>query len=277
MLFKKLLWNKKHGGKVMILYPICSSSKGNCSYVSNGEVAILIDVGVGFKALVKSLKLAGLDEKKIRAIFITHEHYDHVKGLYAVTKNLNVPVYSSKETLKELILKNCIYYGTKMFEINKKTANIFGINVSAFNVLHDSVKGVRFKIECEGKKLAVCTDLGEASLEIINNLKDSNFVFLESNYDVKMLKEGKYPAMLKRRIASKYGHLSNLDAAFLINNLINFGVKEFLIGHLSEKNNLPQIALKTIILHLMKNNKKFMKDYNLYVAPVKNNGTKYEI
>ena len=93
--------NEKYGGKFMILYPVCSSSKGNCSYVSNGEVAILIDVGVSFKGLVNSLKLAGLDEKKIRAIFITHEHYDHIKGLYAVTKNLKVPVYSSKETLKE--------------------------------------------------------------------------------------------------------------------------------------------------------------------------------
>lgn len=261
----------------MILYPVCSSSKGNCSYVSNGEVAILVDVGISFKSLVKSLQLAGLDAKKIKAIFITHAHYDHVKGLYAATKNLKVPVYSSKETLKELIMKNLIFYGTTMFEINKKTANIFGINVSAFNVLHDSAKGVRFKISCENKKLVICTDLGEASLEVINNLKDSNFVFLESNYDVDMLKNGHYPAMLKRRIASNYGHLSNLDAAYLINSLVEFGVRKFLIGHLSEKNNLPQIALKTIILELMKNNKKILKDYNLYVAPSKNNGTKYEI
>ena len=108
-------------------------------------------------------------------------------------------------------------------------------------------------------------------------MKKSDFVFLESNYDVDMLRDGKYPNILKKRIASRYGHLSNLDAAFVLEILLNSGVKKFLLGHLSQNNNKPQIALKTIIAYLLSKNKHYSKDYELHVAPVKSSGKYYEI
>ena len=261
----------------MILYPICSSSKGNCTYIENEDAAILIDVGISFKRLCKFLSLGGFCVQKIKAIFITHEYTDHVKGLYAATKNLNVPVFSSKLTLKELILKDNIYKDTKLYEINLKTVNVFGLYVSAFKVLHDSVDGVTFKIYDGKKKLIVCTDLGCITKDFVKNFKECDFAFIESNYDVEMLRNGKYPFILKKRIESKFGHLSNLDAAFLIDFLINNGIKRFLLGHLSLNNNLPQIALKTIISYLKNKNKEYLKDYELNVAASNTIGKFYEI
>ena len=261
----------------MVIYPICSSSKGNSTFVQSKDSAILIDVGISFKSLVKSLQLAGLSEKKIKAIFITHEHSDHISGLYAATKFLKVPVFSSRETLKELIVKNAIFEGTKLYEINRKVANISEISVSAFKVFHDGSEGVRFSVFDGEKRFVICTDIGVITLEVIEKLKLADFVFLESNYDINMLKNGPYPLMLKRRIASKAGHLSNLDAARAICYLIDAGVQKFMIGHISQKNNSPQLALKTIISYLITKNKKYNKDYELLSAAAKNNGTKYEI
>lgn len=261
----------------MVIYPVCSSSKGNCIYIKSKETAILVDVGISFKALINSLSLAGLSEKNIKAIFITHEHSDHVSGLYSATKFLGVPVYSSKETLKALIIKDLIFKGTKLYEIDKKIANIFNLSVGAFRVFHDSADGVRFKIFDGEKKFSVCTDVGMPTVQLIETLKDSDFVLLESNYDVEMLKKGRYPFMLKKRIASSFGHLSNYDAAKVINALIEKGVKKFLLGHLSQNNNLPQIALKTVVSYLLEKGKKFNEDYFLYVAPVRSIGKIFEI
>ena len=261
----------------MIVYPVCSSSKGNCIYIKSGNTAILIDVGVSYKFLIKSLNLAGFSEKEIKAIFITHEHIDHVSGLTCATKFLKVPVYSTKDILKELIIKNLIFDGTKLFEIDRKIAKVFDVNVSAFRVLHDSVDGVRFKVFDKEKKVSICTDLGRPTLELIDILKDSDLVFLEANYDFEMLRNGLYPYHLKKRIMSQYGHLSNSDAASIINILIEKGVKRFILGHLSQKNNLPQIAMKTIVTFLLKKNKKYMKDYELYVAPSRTVGKFFEV
>ncbi len=261
----------------MILYPICSSSSGNCLCVASSDAIILIDVGVSTKSLLKFLQLAGLDYKKIKGIFITHEHSDHISGLYSATKFLKVPVYSSVKTLKELIFKNAIFKGTKILEIDKKTVNICDFFVSAFRVMHDSVDGIRFKIFDGDKRVGICTDLGIVTKNVFDNLKDMDFVFLEANYDVNMLKNGKYPLVLKRRISSNFGHLSNLNAAHLINLLIEDGVRKFLIGHLSEKNNLPHIALKTIIRYLLEKNKRYMKDYEIGVAQKKTTGKFYYV
>ena len=261
----------------MIIYPVCSSSKGNCIYVGNNDGAILVDSGISFKGLVNSLGLAGLSEKNIKAIFITHEHSDHVSGLYSMTKFLGVPVYSSKETLKRLIVRNLIYEGTRLFEIDKKIAKIYNFNVSVFRVLHDSVDGVRFKIFDGEKRISICTDAGKPTKDMISSLIGSDFVFLESNYDFDMLKKGKYPYNLKKRIMSERGHLSNDDSAFVIDQLIDNGVKKFMLGHLSQNNNLPQIALKTVVSYLLSKGKRYMKDYELFVAPVRSIGKVFEI
>lgn len=261
----------------MIIYPICSSSKGNSIYVANEKGAVLIDAGASFKYICKSLNLAGFAQNSIKAIFITHEHTDHVSGLYSVTKNLNVPVFSSKPTLKKLIVKKCIFSGTRLFEINMKTANISGLRVSAFRVPHDSVDGLRYIIKCGNKKISICTDVGCVNLGLKDMFRDSDFVFLESNYDEDMLKSGSYPVTTKKRILSKYGHLSNVEASGFINELIDCGVKRFMLGHLSQNNNTPQIALKTVISYLTKQNKTYIKDYELVVAPAKNNGKFYEV
>lgn len=261
----------------MFIYSICSSSRGNSTYISNKKSAILIDVGVSISSIYNSLKLAGLNKDIIKAIFITHEHKDHVCGLYSATKELNVPVFSSKPTLKKLILNKNIYKGTKLFEINSRTANISGIMVSAFRVMHDSVDGLRYNVYDEKGKISICTDLGCLNHVVLNRLKDSELVFLEANYDEDMLNTGRYHPVLKRRIASNYGHLSNIDAAKGINFLIEKGVKRFILGHLSEKNNTPQLALKTVVSYLLGEKKHFGKDYELSLAAVKNNGRYYEI
>ncbi len=261
----------------MIIYPLCSSSKGNCTYIGNDKEAILIDAGFGIKNTFKSLELAGISKNNIKAIFITHEHSDHISGLYSLTKVLSIPVYSSKDTLQALLLKNCIYPGTKLYEINLKKAIVANMEISAFHTPHDSAYSLGFSFFDGLKTFSICTDLGYVSNDIKNHLKSSDFILLESNYDYNMLQAGNYPYAIKQRIQSKHGHLSNDETAYFVEYLIKNGVKKFLLGHLSQKNNLPQLAMQTVISHLLKNNIKYQKDYFLNIAPVRNTGILYRL
>lgn len=260
----------------MIVYPVCSSSKGNCIYIQgDSKKAILIDLGVGIKTLKLLLKHAGFSLNSVEAVFLTHEHSDHVAGLSSFVKEFNyIPIFSSKQTLDRLIEKGLLSFSSNIFTVKLEKIRVADLNVSSFVVSHDCFC-LAFCVECGAKKVSICTDLGCVTPSVLNNLRDSNLVFLESNFDVNMLRKGRYPYFLKKRIVSKYGHLSNDEAANLICWLVGNGVRRFLLGHLSQNNNLPELAKETVISSLSQFNFKYSEDYFVEVAPVRNSGKFY--
>lgn len=261
----------------MKFYSLCSSSKGNCTYLGDGNHGILIDAGFGIRNYTNSMRLAGLNPDGIQAIFITHEHSDHISGLRKLTEKYQVPVYGSKGTLMELLKKEAVSPTTKLYEINHRAVQIGDWEIRAYHTSHDSAESLGYTVSNQQKKVALCTDLGYVSEEVQQQLQGSDFVLLESNYDVHMLFTGGYPPFLKERIFSKKGHLSNEDCAEQLKWLIQQGTSRFLLGHLSKENNLPQIALEHSVSYLQQNQMMIEQDYRLEVAPERNPGKVIEV
>lgn len=252
------------------LYPLFSSSQGNSVFIGTEKGGILIDAGVSCKKLCEALKANRLTPEAVKAIFITHEHGDHVKGLKVFGSKIRCPVYSRRETLEFLINNDRISAESPVLEVQKSVC-IAGMEISAFDTPHDALHSCGYRIHtADDKTCAVCTDLGHISPEVDNALTGCRLVFLESNYDERMLRMGDYPLALKQRILSMNGHLSNDDCAFQIRKLIETGTRYFVLGHLSPENNRPEIADRTIQLALR--NYRRNDDYLLGIAPKESDG-----
>ena len=250
------------------IYPLFSSSSGNCTYIGSKEAGILIDDGVSFTKLKKALEINGLSLSSVKAIFITHEHSDHVKGLDMLTKKTSIPVFAQEITLKYLLGKNMLH--KEYFEI-KQGVELCGYRVEPFETSHDTPQSCGYKITLpEGKTAAVCTDLGYVSDIVENALLGTDCVLLESNYDIEMLRNGSYPYYLKTRIFGNTGHLSNPDSGKFAARLIGSGTTRIILGHLSQHNNTPDIAEQTVVSCL--GDYKRNSDYILSVAPVETAG-----
>ena len=254
---------------MMRLFPLASSSKGNSAYIGDETSGILIDVGIGPRTFRNALALGGIEDlSAIRAVFITHEHSDHIKGLYQLTQRLDVPVYGSRETLVNLIESDAVTPTTKLYEINRKSVEIAGMQIRAFHTSHDTPysQGYRIELPC-GDSLGFCTDLGVITDEVHNALLGCKTVLLESNYDRHMLINGIYPLYLKRRIDSECGHLCNDDCAVELVKLASLGTERFAIGHLSEENNRPELAAEASLAALAAAGFEVEKDFTLFTSP----------
>lgn len=199
--------------------------------------------------------MLGFQKNDIKAIFITHEHTDHVSGLRSITKDLSIPIFASKGTIRYLLNKNKIYPKTNLYEIvPQQSVHINDFKISAFPTPHDSSESLGFCICNNNKKFSICTDIGYVTPTIKKELIDSDLILLESNYDCNLLQISPYPHNIKKRIMSNLGHLSNDNAAKFIKYLIDNGVNNFLLGHLSQINNTPDLALQTIVSYLVQKN-----------------------
>ena len=224
--------------------PICSSSSGNCTYVDTSSGGILVDAGLSFKSLNESLQSIGADFQKISAVAVTHTHSDHIKGLNALLKKTGLPVIASAATLQKLAEMNCIPKGAKLFAADEGELVFGDIAVNFFKTSHDSEGSGGYTVTLpDGRRCAVCTDLGVVTDIVKNALMGCSAVLIESNHDVEMLKRGPYPAHLKLRILSDSGHLSNNACAAFLPELLNGGTTRFILGHLSQHNNMPALAL----------------------------------
>lgn len=233
---------------------LSSGSSGNCFYVEDGEHAVLIDLGITFKQLNERLEKIKRSPEKIRAVFVTHEHIDHIKGLEVFSNNFDVPIFLTKETAKNAFItsnENCLN-----FIKNNETISINGLNINAFPKSHDCDNPVSYSIDSkkDNKTLTVATDIGYPCRNVIENVNDSDFLFFESNHDEEMLKHGPYPIFLKKRILGDRGHLSNIQSSFCVIQNARKKLKHVVLSHLSEINNTPDVALKTY--------KKFLKARN---------------
>jgi len=252
------------------LYPLFSSSQGNSTFIGTEKGGILIDAGVSCKKLFEALEINRLTPQSIKAIFITHEHVDHIKGLKLLGSKIRCPVYSRRETLEELIKKDKISPESPLLEIRNNVC-IAGMEITAFDTPHDAVHSCGYRIHTsDDKYCAVCTDLGHITPEVEESLSGCRLVLLESNYDEMMLRTGDYPLAVKQRIMSMNGHLSNDDCASEVRKLIKTGTRYFVLGHISPENNRPEIADKTVQLALRGYRRNY--DYLLGTAPKETNG-----
>lgn len=254
------------------IYPLFSSSSGNSCFIGDQSGGILIDAGTSCRRLTAALRLSGIYPEAVRAIFVTHDHSDHIGALRVFTKCRPVPVYGSKGTLTYLENSGNISPCSETAVIDENGAEAAGYFVRAFHTPHDAIESVCYKITApDGKTCCVCTDLGYVPDEISRELHGSDLVLLESNYDESMLRNGPYPYQLKQRIASKLGHLSNSDSAREVRKLIESGTRQIILGHLSQHNNTPAVAEAALMRELGKD---FMRnrDYVLTVAPVETKG-----
>ena len=244
-----------------------SGSSGNCTYIGSGSGGILIDVGVSAKKINLALEQIGVDRSEIKAIFITHEHSDHISGLKTISKNWDIPIYASAATAASLESSDKICPTTNINIIDETAIDINNMVVSRFTTLHDCAGSSGYTITLpDGTKSVVCTDLGIVTDEVRTALTGCNIVMLESNHDVNMLENGPYPYVLKRRILGDNGHLSNASCAIELPSLVNNGTTRIVLAHLSRENNHPEIVRVTARASLIDNGMVEDSDYLLNIA-----------
>ncbi|MCP4219718.1 MAG: MBL fold metallo-hydrolase [bacterium] len=222
---------------------LSSGSNGNAFFLQTGSDSFLVDAGISCKQICLRLEEIGSNIKNIKAIFITHEHSDHIKGLRVLLKKNPIPVYMTEKTY----YRSSLEIDSKLVEFIQ-ARDYLKVNDTVIQSLpksHDAVEPTLFSFFYKGKKVSIITDAGYGCDNVIESIKDANILSLESNYDDDMLKNGMYPYYLKQRVAGRHGHLSNVLAASLVCNYATPKLEYVFLSHLSENNNTPRIAMKT--------------------------------
>lgn len=226
---------------------LASGSKGNATYISDGNTSILIDAGLSGKELQRRMALRELSPESIDAIIISHEHSDHIKGAGILSRRFKLPVFINEKTYKasesnlgalnEKIIIEC---GTS-FNVNTLT-------VHPFSVSHDAADPAGFVVSQNGIKIGIATDLGIANLIVKERLKSCNVLIIECNHDpVMLMANNSYPEILKQRVKSRKGHLANQDTRNLIEELMHDKLSHIILAHLSEENNTPERAYDEVL------------------------------
>lgn len=228
---------------------LASSSKGNCTVVYNEQEILLVDMGITLKDLEEKFDRLKLDMSRIVGVLISHEHSDHTKGILSLARKYDIPIYCHYDSVDGVIKKTkvsslCI---TRFADSEFKVGHF---RVLSFKVSHD-VPCVGYNIFENSNKISIVTDLGYTTKDIVERLFESRLVILEANHDEDMvLASTKYPPILKQRILSNRGHLSNINSAKVVAELAVHGVRQVLFAHLSEENNTPSLCYSTICDYL---------------------------
>ncbi|MCR5143363.1 MAG: MBL fold metallo-hydrolase [Ruminococcus sp.] len=253
------------------MYPLFSSSKGNCIYFGDSEGGIMIDCGVSCKRVCGALAENGLSPDRIGGIFVTHTHSDHIKGLTVFLKKHRIPVYAQRRNIKIMQEKGCLPEGTECIPIDGESREVAGFCVKMFETRHDTPASCGYRITYpDGKSAALCTDLGCVTDTVWQSICGCDLVMIESNYDPDMLRHGSYPPELKARIASDFGHLSNAECGETLASLCDSGTMNFVLGHISEENNTPETVERSAVEALFP--RVARRDYMLYIAKPESGG-----
>ncbi|WP_083238891.1 MBL fold metallo-hydrolase [Caloranaerobacter ferrireducens] len=227
---------------------LASGSSGNCQYIETDRIKLLIDAGLSGRKIENSLKSIGISPEDINGILVTHEHKDHIKGVGILSRRYNLPIYANESTWKamendigEISINNIKIFKTeKEFELKD-------LGVLPFKTSHDSIESVGFCFYHKNVKLSLVTDTGYVSEDIKKKIYNSDLLVIESNHDIEMLKMGRYPWFLKKRILGDTGHLSNDLAGEVISEVFSGKRQKVLLAHLSKENNFPELAYQTVV------------------------------
>ena len=217
-----------------------SGSNGNCYYIGNESEAVLIDAGISCREIEKRMKRLKLSLQKVKAVFISHEHSDHIKGIEFFSKKYHVPVYITTTTLfnSRLKIENGLTVAFKAYE----PVLIGSLTITPFPKFHDAIDPNSFVVDCNKIRVGIFTDIGLPCEHVIKQFRQCNAAFLEANYDEKMLADGNYPHHLKKRISGGAGHLSNTQALDLFRKYKPAFMSHLFLSHLSKNNNTPQLV-----------------------------------
>ncbi len=255
------------------LCTLASGSTGNSAYIAGADGDILIDAGISCKAILAGIEAAGGDLLNLRAIAITHDHIDHIKGLRVFLKKVRIPLIASSQTLSSLAEGGHIPEGIKTIAIENNAIDLCGLGITYFKTSHDSAGSGGYVITMpDGRRTAICTDLGVMTDDIRQKLLGCEVVLIESNHDIEMLRRGPYNANLKLRILSDEGHLSNGACAAELPALLKSGTTRIVLGHLSLENNTPALALNAAKASLAAAGAKMGEDCIVDVAKPKTVG-----
>lgn len=255
----------------MYLCSLASGSSGNCVFVASDHSCILVDSGLSGKKTEEGLNKLGFTGADLDAIFVTHEHIDHIKGLGVLARRLGVPIYATHGTVKRIqsdrrvgVIPDSQFYEVEADE----PVTVGDMTLDPFTISHDAAEPVGYRIECGGSACAVATDMGRWDDYTVRNLSGLDVVFLEANHDLNMLETGPYPYQLKVRIASDLGHLSNDRSGQLIDRVLNDHTRRIILGHLSAENNYPALAYETVCEEINESGSPYRgRDFQIDVAP----------
>lgn len=227
-----------------------SGSSGNSYYLWTEEGGILIDAGLSVKTIKRHFQNAELPIGHIKAVFVTHDHADHIKAVGRLAQEFELPIFATERVHEGIARNYCVSprlrAEAKRFIEKDQPINIANMTVTAFDVPHDSNDCCGYRVESQGVRFCLITDVGHITERIKDEVSAANFLVLESNHDREMLMAGPYPAYLKGRISGPNGHLSNIEAAELLAGSSTPTLRHVWLCHLSEENNHPELARKTV-------------------------------
>lgn len=255
------LFPKKKKYKILSL---SSGSSGNCYYVGCSEHGILIDAGIGVRTIKKYLRDYGVALETIMGVLVTHDHGDHIKSVSVLSEKMHIPVYTTESIHKGIdrskFCKEKLNGSSRKIITKRDPFSIKDFQITAFEVPHDSIENVGYQIKVNEQTIVIATDIGRITDEITHYAATANHLIFESNYDEFMLRTGSYPDILKRRIISGNGHLSNSIAGEFLAKIFHSKMDEIWLCHLSNDNNHPELAYKTVMGKLIENGIKVGQD-----------------
>jgi phosphoribosyl 1,2-cyclic phosphodiesterase len=227
-----------------------SGSSGNCYLLRTDTDALIVDVGVGLRTLKKHFLEYGVSFSDIHNVIVTHDHADHIKSVGSLSNDYHLPVYATAEVHHGIMLNKCVR--SKISQADKKiiekdkTYQLGEFRVTPFHVPHDSIDCVGYRIECQNTIVCIMTDAGAVTEQMQHLIGEANFLVIEADYDIEMLVKGGYPRELKERILGETGHLSNRDCGEAIATYATPALRQVCLCHLSDRNNHPELARKTV-------------------------------
>lgn len=247
--------------------PLFSGSKGNSYYIGSAGEGVLIDAGRNCKQIELAMEANNLSMQNVGALFITHEHIDHCAAVRVLAKKYGLPIYASQGTMTALSNSGKLPPNADIHIIEDEAA-VGNMQIKRIDTPHDAAESCCYLVTAsDGKRALIATDMGVMLPQVRAAAKQSDFAVIESNHDIDMLKTGPYPYPLKRRILSDRGHLSNEACAAELCELVRSGTLRLMLGHLSEQNNTPEVALRTAVAELLRAGMKLNTDFTLDVAP----------
>lgn len=227
-----------------------SGSSGNCCYLGTENGGLLIDAGVRADVVEDTLLHNGLSIDNVRGILLTHDHADHIKYAYTLLRNhRHIKLFCTLRVLNGILRRHSISKRIKEYHIpvfKEIPFKVMDFEITAFDVPHDGSDNMGFSIEFEGRRFVVATDLGAVTERARHYMSRANYLMIEANYDLQMLRLGRYPQYLKARIQTSHGHLDNNDTAAFVTEIMNPELEYIFLCHLSADNNTPEIALATV-------------------------------